>query len=119
MFCSELFAADCINAERHEKSKNQSDIDCVQHNFANKQRRHDKRNNAITFLSWVNLRSRTSRIRGSPFQLPARLAVGLGLESGLETGCPVSFAPSSLLRILGLPCPASGRKPDLGCNGEK
>jgi hypothetical protein len=29
----ELFAADCINAERHEKSKNQSDIDCVQHNL--------------------------------------------------------------------------------------
>jgi len=27
--------------------------------------------------------------------LPARLAVGLGLESGLETGCPASFAPSS------------------------
>jgi hypothetical protein len=26
--------------------------------------------------------------------LPARLADGLGLESGLETGCPVSFAPS-------------------------
>jgi len=27
--------------------------------------------------------------------MPARLAVGLGLESGLETGCPAPFAPSS------------------------
>jgi len=36
-----------------------------------------------------------AKSRGSPFQLPTRLAVGLGLESGLETGCPVSFAPSS------------------------
>jgi hypothetical protein len=26
--------------------------------------------------------------------MPTRLAVGLGLESGLETGYPVSFAPS-------------------------
>jgi hypothetical protein len=57
-----------------------------------------------------------AKSRGSPFQMPARLADGLGLESGLETGCPVSFAPSELLRILGLPRPAPGRKPDFGCN---
>ena len=62
--------------------------------------------------------SARAKSRGSPFQLPARLAVGLGLESGLETGCPVSFAPSSTPRNLGLPRPASGRKPDFGCNAE-
>ena len=114
---SELFTTDCINAERQKKSKNQSDIDCVQHNFSNKQHGRDKRDNAATVLLGVNLRPRTSRIRGSPFQLPTRLAVGLGLESGLETSCLASFAPSSLLRILGLPHPAPGRKPDFGCNG--
>jgi len=30
-----------------------------------------------------------------PFQLPAELADGLGLESGLDAGYPASFAPSS------------------------
>jgi len=83
------------------------------------QRRRDERDNAAIVLLGVNLRPRTSRIRGSPFQLPTRLAVGLGLESGLETGCPASCAPSSTLRILGLPHPAPGRKPDFGCNGNK
>jgi len=115
---SELFTADCINAERQEKSKNQSDIDCVQHNLVLGDADAMSTVRHIQFLSWVNLRPRTSRIRGSPFQLPTRLAVGLGLESGLETGCPASCAPSSTLRILGLPHPAPGRKPDFGCNGK-
>ena len=83
------------------------------------QRGRDERDNAATVLLGVNLRPRTSRIRGSPFQLPTRLADGLGLESGLETSCLASFAPSSLLRILGLPHPAPGRKPDFGCNGKE
>jgi len=33
--------------------------------------------------------------RGSPFQMPTRLADGLGLESGLEFRCRNSCAPSS------------------------
>jgi len=45
--------------------------------------------------------------------MPARLAVGLGLESGLETGCPVSFAPSSsCLKDFG--SPASGLRKETG-----
>jgi hypothetical protein len=57
---------------------------------------------------------------GSPFQMPARLAVGLGLESGLGSGYPEPFAPSTAecLWSLGPPHPASGRKPDLGCTAE-
>jgi hypothetical protein len=51
--------------------------------------------------------------------MPTRLADGLGLESGLETGCPASFAPSAAhAPELVPPHPASGRKPDLGCNGQ-
>lgn len=34
------------------------------------------------------------RARGSPFQLPTRLADGLGLESDLGHGYPRPFAPS-------------------------
>ena len=33
--------------------------------------------------------------RGSPFQMPARLAVGLGLESGPRNSHPFRCAPSS------------------------
>jgi hypothetical protein len=36
--------------------------------------------------------------RESPFQLPAGLADGLGLESGLEISCLTSFAPSPIAR---------------------
>jgi hypothetical protein len=56
--------------------------------------------------------------RRSPFQLPARLADGLGLESGLELCCQSACAPSSFPRNLGLPHSASGRKPNLGCKPE-
>jgi hypothetical protein len=119
IFRLKFFAADRVKGERSKKQDRRAEIDYVQHNFSNSQHCRDERNNAMTFLSWVNLRPRTSRIRGSPFQLPTRLAVGLGLESGLEISCLISFAPSSTLRILGLPCLASGRKPDFGCNGEE
>ncbi|MBU6411713.1 MAG: hypothetical protein KGR98_15120, partial [Verrucomicrobia bacterium] len=54
---------------------------------------------------------------GSPFQMPARLAVGLGLESGLGTVFSGTVRPVLNYRgLLGLPHPASGRKPDFGCN---
>src|ERR1019366_9535755 len=102
----EFFAAAHVKREGRKKQNRRADVNHVQHNFPNTQRCHDERDNAATFLSWVNLRPRTSRIRGSPFQLPARLAVGLGLESRLETGSPASFAPSSsCLEEFGSPAP--------------
>src|ERR1017187_9626768 len=67
-------------------------------------------------LPWVNVEAATRVSRGSPFQRPTRLADGLGPESGLETGCPASFAPSQSLGSLVPPHPASEWKPDLGCN---
>jgi len=38
-----------------------------------------------------------ARPRKIAFQMPARLAVGLGLESGLETSRLISFAPSETI----------------------
>jgi hypothetical protein len=55
---------------------------------------------------------------GSPFQSPTRLADGLGLESGLEFRCRNFCARPGSLRELVPPHPASGRNPDLGCNGQ-
>jgi hypothetical protein len=54
--------------------------------------------------------------RGSPFQLPTRLADGLGLESGLDILLPDTLrpAPGFYPGNLGPPHPASGRKPELG-----
>jgi len=59
----------------------------------------------------------TPRAEGAPFQMPAGLAVGLGLESGLNAVFPALFAPPRLdwPGYSGPPRPASGRKPDLGC----
>jgi hypothetical protein len=37
--------------------------------------------------------------------MPARLAVGLGLESGLEISCLISFAPSEQFSEFGSPAP--------------
>src|SRR5690349_4783519 len=59
----------------------------------------------------------TCDTRGSPFQLPTRLADGLGPGSDLETSYLASFAPSSHpVRILGPPHRPAGRQADLGCN---
>src|SRR5438105_4307173 len=50
------------------------------------------------FFDWVNVGVSHSRDpRGSPFQMPARLADGLGLESDLGCGYPQPCAPSSSL----------------------
>ena len=70
------------------------------------------------FLIGVNMGAATCGPRGSPFQMPTRLADGLGLESGLETGCPVSYAPSlnPYPRTLGPPHRPAGRQTGLGCN---
>src|SRR4051812_48746117 len=70
------------------------------------------------FAFWETVECAKCASRGSPFQMPARLADGLGLESGLELCCQSSCAPSSFPRNLGLPHSASGRKPNLGCNQE-
>jgi len=53
------------------------------------------RDTASACLDWVNVGAATCGPRGSPFQSPARLAVGLGLESDLGRGCPWPCAPSS------------------------
>ena len=54
--------------------------------------------------------------RSSPFQMPARLADGLGLESGLGSGCPAPFAPSPFRSRdpgnLVPPRPVCGIRPD-------
>jgi hypothetical protein len=53
---SELFTANCINAERHESPENQSDIDCVQHNsISPKAAQRERRDNAAILFIWVNL----------------------------------------------------------------
>src|SRR5277367_4566620 len=117
-FRLKFFAADRIKREGGKKQDRSADVDHVQHNFPINSAATMNATTPQQFYFGVNLRPQTSRIRGSPFQLPTRLAVGLGLESGLETSCLASFAPSELLRNLGLPRPASGRKPDFGCNGK-
>ena len=55
---------------------------------------------------------------GSPFQMPARLADGLGLESGLGALYSAPFAPSPERCVQGIsvpPRPVSGRRQNLGC----
>jgi len=55
--------------------------------------------------------------RGSPFQLPTRLADGLGLRSGLGSGSPLPFAPvRNSTPDLGPPHRPAGRQANLGCN---
>jgi len=55
--------------------------------------------------------------RGSPFQLPTRLADGLGLRSGLGSGSPLPFAPvRNSTPDLGPPHRPAGRRAKLGCN---
>src|SRR6266446_4936829 len=60
---------------------------------------------------WVNVGVSHQRDpRGSPFQMPTRLADGLGLESDLGHGYPRPFAPSPDLLIIDRleTCPMSG-----------
>src|SRR2546423_2343142 len=47
------------------------------------------------FIDWEIAKPASADPGGSPFQMPARLADGLGLESDLDHGCPRSYAPSS------------------------
>ena len=68
------------------------------------------------FLTGENLGSATCGPRGSPFQLPARLADGLGPGSDLGNGSPrPSPRPRYCSRNLGPPHWPSGRKANLGC----
>lgn len=65
---------------------------------------------------------RTSRVRGLPFQIPARLADGLGLESGLNRCCQRPYAPSPRRRCdtrnLVSPGWYQGGDASLGCTAE-
>src|ERR1017187_5271113 len=71
----------------------------------------------IKTASDLGERGTAARSRGSPFQLPTRLADGLGLESGLGARRREPFAPSQSCGISVPPHPVSGGNPDLGCNG--
>ena len=70
------------------------------------------------FLSGGPVTRERHGAEGSPFQMPARLADGLGLESGLGAAYTAPFAPSSdelSPKNSVPPRPAPGREPDLGC----
>src|SRR6516162_7755013 len=73
------------------------------------------------FFIWVNVGIPKWDPRGSPFQMPARLADGLGLESDLGYACARPFAPpkdptlfSVDPRDLGPPRWLPGREANLG-----
>jgi hypothetical protein len=64
--------------------------------------------------------------RGSPFQMPTRLADGLGLESDLGHACARPFAPppdsrffTRIRGILGPPRRPPGREASLGCSNDQ
>src|ERR1700722_674958 len=62
---------------------------------------------AQRFFNGVNLETATCGSRGSPSQLPARLAVGLSLGSDPGCGYPLPCAPSSMeIEEFGSPAPA-------------
>ena len=90
---------------------------CKRHqalSFSNEQPCRDERDNAAIFnLGELDGRGfRSSGMLALP--IAARLAVGLGLESGLVSALPGFVRPVlDHLRNLVLPRPASGRKPDL------
>jgi hypothetical protein len=46
---SEFFATNRVERERGEKHDGRSDVNGIEHNFPNTQRRRDERNNAATF----------------------------------------------------------------------
>src|SRR5262245_30214728 len=61
----------------------------------------------------------TRRGRGSPFQMPARLAVGLGPESDRADGSHQRSPRPSSNQELGPPRWLAGRQASLGCNNSK
>src|SRR5262245_47480309 len=77
---------------------------------------------------WVNIGISPKRDPGgSPFQMPARLADGLGLESDLGHGYPWPCAPSPVVRSHACAWPSTpgnlvpprwlaGRQANLGCS---
>jgi hypothetical protein len=108
-------AAARVKQKHREKCDRNPDVNQVQHNFQTDKRHHDKsRNDAPSLFILGELESRELRVsRGSPFQLPARLADGLGLESGLGLRYRAPFAPSSsCLEEFG--SPASGFRKEAG-----
>jgi hypothetical protein len=50
------------------------------------------------FLIWETVEPANAGPRGSPFQLPTRLADGLGPESDRNGGSPPLFAPPPVFR---------------------
>ena len=72
---------------------------------------------ATRVSDWENVGTATCGPRGSPFQLPTRLADGLGHGSDLGHGYPRPFAPvpNTGSGHLGPPCWPPGRKANLGC----
>jgi hypothetical protein len=64
----ELFAANRVKREGRKKQDRRADVDHVQHNFPNRQRSRDERNNAVTFLIWGELE--TANFAGQRIALP-------------------------------------------------
>jgi hypothetical protein len=50
-----FFAADRVKRKSSKKQDRRAEIDHVQHNFSNRQRRRDERDNATTILLWGEL----------------------------------------------------------------
>jgi hypothetical protein len=50
-FLLEFFAAARVKRECGKKQNGRSDVNSIEHNFPNRQRRRDERDNAITFFS--------------------------------------------------------------------
>src|SRR5260221_8056986 len=71
-------------------------------------------------FDWVNTRTPHKRDPGgSPFQMPTRLADGLGLESDLghpELRDSLSPQPRTIPELLGPPRQLPGRRANLGCS---
>jgi hypothetical protein len=59
----EFFAANRVKRKCRKKQDRRADVNHVHHNFSNKQRRRDERDNAATLLFWGELDGR--RLCGS------------------------------------------------------
>ena len=55
MIWLEIFTAKRVKRKNRKKQDHGAEIDHVQHNFPNRQRGHDERDNAATFLLWGEL----------------------------------------------------------------